>query len=58
MRYRRVFEAVIQSAAIYSMASISLLVTMFISPDVGLYACLNVFPPLIVRLPSAYLAAL
>ncbi|KAM5539574.1 hypothetical protein V8D89_006683 [Ganoderma adspersum] len=47
VRYRRVFEAIVQSAAIYSAASISLLVTMFISPNVGLYACLSVFPPLI-----------
>ncbi|KAI1795357.1 hypothetical protein LXA43DRAFT_992439 [Ganoderma leucocontextum] len=52
VKYRRVFEAIIQSAAIYSTASISLLVTMFISPNIGLYACLSVFPPLIVR-PSA-----
>ena len=49
VRYRRVFGAIVQSAAIYSAASISLLVTMFISPNVGLYACLCVFPPLIVR---------
>ncbi|KAM5539577.1 hypothetical protein V8D89_006686 [Ganoderma adspersum] len=47
VRYRRVFEAIIQSAAIYSAASISLLVTTFISPNIGLYACLCVFPPLI-----------
>ncbi|KAM5539575.1 hypothetical protein V8D89_006684 [Ganoderma adspersum] len=47
VRYRRVFEAIIQSAVIYSAASISLLVTMFVSPNIGFYACLSVFPPLI-----------
>ena len=55
VRYRRVFEAIIQSAAIYSAASISLLVTTLISPNIGLYACLCVFPPLIVR-PSAHVS--
>ena len=50
VRYRRVFAAIIQSAAIYSVASISLLVTTLISPNIGFYACLSVFPPLIVRL--------
>ena len=49
VRYRRVVEAVVQSAAIYSVASISLVVTIFLSPNIGYSACLCVFPPLIVR---------
>ncbi|PIL26563.1 hypothetical protein GSI_12321 [Ganoderma sinense ZZ0214-1] len=53
VRYRRVFEAIVQSAAIYSAASISLLVTLFISHNVGFYACLSVFPPLIIGRNSA-----
>ena len=55
VRYRRVFGAIIQSAAIYSVASISLLVTTLISPNIGFYACLSVFPPLIVRLSHFHL---
>ena len=55
VRYRRVFAAIIQSAAIYSVASISLLVTTLISPNIGFYACLSVFPPLIVRLSYFHL---
>lgn len=66
VRYRRVFEAIIQSAAIYSTASLSLLITTFVSPNIGLYACLCAFPPLIVRHSvsvcpsqrSAYIASL
>ncbi|TBU24175.1 hypothetical protein BD311DRAFT_766967 [Dichomitus squalens] len=47
VRYRRAFEAIIQSAAIYSMASISLLVTFFLGTEVSFVTCMNVFPPLI-----------
>ena len=47
-RYRRIVEAVIESAAIYSLASISLVVTIFVSPNIGYAACMYVFPPLIV----------
>lgn len=50
VRYRRVFGAIIQSAAIYSVASISLLVTVFVSPNIAYPTCLDAFPPLIVRL--------
>lgn len=46
--YHAVFEAIIQSAAIYSTASIALLVTLFISPNIGFVACLTVFPQIIV----------
>ncbi|EIW56942.1 uncharacterized protein TRAVEDRAFT_49753 [Trametes versicolor FP-101664 SS1] len=43
----KVVEAIVQSAAIYSLASIALLVTFFISPNIGFTACAGVFPPLI-----------
>ncbi len=49
VRYRRVVEAIVQSAAIYSTASIALVVTSFLSPNIGYVACLSVFPQLIVR---------
>ncbi|KAI0351208.1 hypothetical protein OH77DRAFT_1524274 [Trametes cingulata] len=45
--YQKVAEAIVQSAAVYSTASISLLITSFVSPHVGLAACLSVFPALI-----------
>ena len=48
VKYRRAFKAVIQSASIYSMASISLVATLLTSPNVGFVACMNAFPPLIV----------
>ena len=50
VRYLPVVEAIIESAAIYSLASISLIVTAFFSPLVGYFICLDAFPPLIVRL--------
>ena len=48
-RYRRLIEAIIESAAIYSLTSISLLVTSIVSPNIGYTACMCAFPPLIVR---------
>ena len=50
VRYRRVFEAIIQSAAIYSVASISLIATALVSRNIAYPTCLDAFPPLIVRL--------
>ncbi|RPD58540.1 hypothetical protein L226DRAFT_147819 [Lentinus tigrinus ALCF2SS1-7] len=47
VRYRRVVEAIVQSAAIYSTASIALVVTSFLSPNIGYVACLSIFPQLI-----------
>ena len=47
-RYHRVLEAIVQSAAIYSMTSIVLAITVF-TTDVGYTPCLLVFPQLIVR---------
>ncbi|KAI0776561.1 hypothetical protein BD413DRAFT_610180 [Trametes elegans] len=44
---RRVVESVIQSAAIYSVASISFGVTSFLSPDIGFPVCHSFFPPVI-----------
>ncbi|KAI0691713.1 hypothetical protein C8Q76DRAFT_257981 [Earliella scabrosa] len=52
----RVFESILQSAAIYSIASISLAITSFVSPTVGFPACHSVFPSVIVSaacLPSS-----
>ncbi|TFK77683.1 hypothetical protein K466DRAFT_607836 [Polyporus arcularius HHB13444] len=40
-------EAIVQSAAIYSTASIALVVTTFLSPNIGYVACLAIFPQLI-----------
>ncbi|KAI0753698.1 hypothetical protein C8Q74DRAFT_1373655 [Fomes fomentarius] len=45
--YRRVLEALIQSAAVYSFASIALVITSFLSPNVAYHACLSVFSPFI-----------
>lgn len=45
---RRVVESVIQSAAIYSVASISFGITSFLSPDIGFPICHSLFPPVIV----------
>ncbi|KAI0364030.1 hypothetical protein BV20DRAFT_56885 [Pilatotrama ljubarskyi] len=45
---RRVLESVIQSAAIYSVASISFGVTSFLSPNIGFPVCHSLFPPVIV----------
>ncbi|KAI0351210.1 hypothetical protein OH77DRAFT_1524276 [Trametes cingulata] len=44
---RRVLESVIQSAAIYSVASISFGITSFLSPDIGFPVCHSLFPPVI-----------
>lgn len=48
---RRVVESVIQSAAIYSVASISFGITSFLSPDIGFPICHSLFPPVIVSFP-------
>lgn len=53
--YRRFLEVIVESAAIYSTASLALVVTCFISPNVGFGACLSVFPQIIVR-PNLTLA--
>ncbi|KAI0364025.1 hypothetical protein BV20DRAFT_1057540 [Pilatotrama ljubarskyi] len=45
--YQKLAEAIVQSAAVYSTASVSLFITALFSPSVGLAACLSVFPPLI-----------
>ena len=45
---RTVAEAIVQSAAVYTVASASLLITFFASPHVGYLACLDIFPSLIV----------
>ncbi|KAI0652916.1 hypothetical protein C8Q70DRAFT_690046 [Cubamyces menziesii] len=44
---RRVVEAIVQSAAIYTVASASLLITYSTSQADGYLACLNIFPSLI-----------
>ncbi|KAI9061915.1 hypothetical protein FKP32DRAFT_906658 [Trametes sanguinea] len=44
---RRVIESLFQSAAIYSVGSISLAITAFISPDVGFTACHSIFSSII-----------
>ncbi|KAH9856119.1 hypothetical protein C2E23DRAFT_882246 [Lenzites betulinus] len=43
----RVVESLVQSAAIYSVASISLAVTSFLSPAIGFPACHSAFPSII-----------
>lgn len=43
-----VLEAIVQSAAIYSMASLALIITDLKSFYVGFNVCLSIFPPLIV----------
>ncbi|EIW56936.1 uncharacterized protein TRAVEDRAFT_73260 [Trametes versicolor FP-101664 SS1] len=43
----RVVESLVQSAAIYSLASVSLAVTSFLSPAIGFPACHSVFPSII-----------
>ena len=48
----QVFESILQSAAIYSVASISLAVTAFTSPTIVFPALHSVFPSVIVRAPS------
>ncbi|TBU29611.1 hypothetical protein BD311DRAFT_756476 [Dichomitus squalens] len=44
---QRVIEGIVQSAAVYSAASIALVIMVLKSPDVGYVVCLNVFPALI-----------
>ncbi|KAI0323923.1 hypothetical protein GY45DRAFT_499267 [Cubamyces sp. BRFM 1775] len=44
---RKAGEAIVQSAAVYCIASMALVLTYFLSRDNGWTACLNVFPPLI-----------
>lgn len=46
---RKVVEGMIQSAFLYSAASVVLVVTIFASAHVAYVACLNVFPALSVR---------
>ncbi len=50
--FRKVTEAILQSAAIYSMASVTLIATLFISVDIGFVVCIGVFPSLIVSIHS------
>ena len=50
LNYRRVAEALIQSAAMYSIASVSLFVTILVTPNIGYPACLAAFSPYIVRI--------
>ncbi|OJT07005.1 hypothetical protein TRAPUB_2135 [Trametes pubescens] len=45
--FRKVTEAILQSAAIYSMASVTLIATLFISVDIGFVVCIGVFPSLL-----------
>ena len=45
---RKVIESIVQSAAVYSTASIALVITVLESPTVGYVICLNAFPALIV----------
>ncbi|PIL26556.1 hypothetical protein GSI_12314 [Ganoderma sinense ZZ0214-1] len=45
-RYRPVFEAILQSAAVYSTASLVLLITFLTSPNVAYYTSLSIFSPL------------
>ena len=52
---RRVVEAIIQSAAIYSIASASLAITIFSSPDVVYLAVSQLLSPLIVRRLHLYI---
>ncbi|KAJ2993435.1 hypothetical protein NUW54_g7720 [Trametes sanguinea] len=47
LKHRKVVEAILQSAAIYSAASIVLVITYFTSPTVGYNLCVGVFPSLI-----------
>ncbi|KAI0691733.1 hypothetical protein C8Q76DRAFT_660916 [Earliella scabrosa] len=47
LNYRRVAEALIQSAAMYSIASVSLFVTILVTPNIGYPACLAAFSPYI-----------
>ena len=54
LNYRRVIQALIQSAAMYSLASISLIITFFLSPNIGYSACLAAFSPYIVRVYRCY----
>ena len=54
-RYRRVVEAIIQSAAIYSIASASLAITIFTSPNFGYLAVSQLLSPLIVRRLHLYI---
>ncbi|OSD03870.1 hypothetical protein PYCCODRAFT_208175 [Trametes coccinea BRFM310] len=48
LKHRKVVEAILQSAAIYSAASVVLIITYFTSPTVGFNVCVGVFPSLIV----------
>ena len=50
VRYRPVFEAILQSAAVYSTASLVLIVTFLTSPNVAYYTSLSIFSPLMVSL--------
>ncbi|CDO76597.1 hypothetical protein BN946_scf184868.g11 [Trametes cinnabarina] len=47
LKHRKVVEAILQSAAIYSAASVVLVITYFISSSVAYSACLGTFPSLI-----------
>ncbi|KAI0652919.1 hypothetical protein C8Q70DRAFT_938032 [Cubamyces menziesii] len=43
----KAMDAILNSAAVYSIASISLVITLRLSPHIGFPACLNVFPSLL-----------
>ncbi|KAI0364026.1 hypothetical protein BV20DRAFT_1057541 [Pilatotrama ljubarskyi] len=45
--HQKVAEAIVQSAAVYSTASVSLVIMSIVSPYVGLTICLSLFPALI-----------
>ncbi|KAH9916581.1 uncharacterized protein BXZ73DRAFT_105774 [Epithele typhae] len=46
-RHRRVFEAIVESAGIFTLASVTLLITRFVSPKLGYLACMTAMSPLI-----------
>lgn len=48
LRLWDVVEAIIESAAIYSAASLALIITFFVSKNVVYRACLNTFTVLVV----------
>ncbi|KAH9903269.1 hypothetical protein C8Q73DRAFT_45608 [Cubamyces lactineus] len=50
----KAMDAILDSAVVYSLASISLVITLRLSPHIGFPACLNVFPSLLVRFYVPY----
>ena len=55
---RKAGEAIVQSAAVYCVASMALVLTYTLSQNKGWIVCLNIFPPLIVspRLTDMHLS--